>query len=266
LGFIDSTIQRLINIFLLNPPDVAKFSIPASKLKALKEDCYHATLGALVENEKIGMFVGLDTFKLTFYTLLSINAKLGGGNVIRPHTQQYTLNDLSDEVYGKVSYVTSHRQALVNNLKKGVIPIKRVLNKFSEIIYTNRLEVTKYGKIAADELTSYFKKYRPTILSEYNQFFLKDLLIPQTLEMLDLTLGLDVLGQQFFSNVAFPGIQRHHPDRDKLRFIMVFMGNTKDRIIGKLIFSITILRELEQNIYTKLFNALIIRRLIINPF
>lgn len=46
-------INRLINIFLLNPNNVRRLSIPANKLKILRESCYYYTVKILSDNAKV---------------------------------------------------------------------------------------------------------------------------------------------------------------------------------------------------------------------
>ena len=58
-------------------------------------------------------------------------------------------------------------------------------------------------------------KYRPYLVGDYNEFFLKELKVPQQKEMLDISLGLELLYEKFIPNEEYTGISRHHYNRDK---------------------------------------------------
>lgn len=166
------------------------------------------------------------------HLLLGLNFKEGGGKVLL-YNMIFNIKDLSAAV--SVPRKDLNREALIQNARRYLLrtlmhdgPIlPRTLLDFRDILESNELtnsdQETKtfFSEVSLqtpyDSLSNYIFKYRPYSLSigEYNEFFLKKLLIPQQKEMIDISLGLDVILQKFYPNKAHPGISRHHPDRDK---------------------------------------------------
>ncbi|MBO1225617.1 MAG: hypothetical protein JYX80_14435 [Candidatus Scalindua sediminis] len=239
-------VDRLVNVFLLRPQDVQSVSIPAKDLDLLKESFYYYTVDAL-SKRRGGLNV--EKFNVIFSILLAKNYIKGQGGPIYPSKGLYSLNDLSEaistsdvEVYARHYLTDSLRNdkifhpAIMKNLKE-VVRIDK-LNRFGLKSLFNRIKrigLSHVGLLSPKEsVQNYVVKYRPNIYAEYHEYF-KELMVPQQKEMVDITLGFDVLLQQFYSkNSNKLGIQRHHPDRDK-NFYTVFEfdedGNWKVKLL-----------------------------------
>ncbi len=238
--------DRLVNVFLLNPHDVDSLGIPASNLDLLKESMYYYTVDALSKREG---GLNIEKFNVIFSVLLAKNYIKGNSKPIYPMKGLISLNDLSESI--STSQVKTHARhylsdslsndkifhpAIIKNLKE-IVRIDN-LNRFGIKSFFNRIErigLSHVGLLSPKEsVQNYVVKYRPNIYAEYHEYF-KELMVPQQKEMVDITLGFDVLLQQFYSKSSNKlGIQRHHPDRDK-NFYTVFEfdedGNWKVKLL-----------------------------------
>lgn len=85
-------------------------------------------------------------------------------------------------------------------------------------------------------VNNYLLKYRPYATGEYNEFFLDELLILQQKEMIDISLGLDVLTREFYSKTSpKTGVSRHHVDRDRPYYCVFYIDQLDNDFKVKLI-------------------------------
>lgn len=113
-------------------------------------------------------------------------------------------------------------------MKNGHRFTSTTITKLKEFFRKEDLDSTELGRAAKDSFDFYITKYRPHLASDYVEYFTEpNFLTLQTKEMIDIILGLDVLLQDFFSNIEHPGIQRHHTYRDKNYYCVFEMeGNS----------------------------------------
>ena len=174
------------------------------------------------------------------YVIISVNSI----------NQIFTLNDLSEEV-STADKVKVRRYYLTSALTNNRILKSRTLDKLQEVLISYRRKTfdvvtsitmrDKQGRQAKtiyQLIDNYYVNFHPFAFKikesdgeldehgyhKYFSFMLKTL---QDKEMIDISLGLDVLVLEFYPDQINLGLGRHHPERDR-DYVYVFEFDKKD--------------------------------------
>ncbi|MHA2336157.1 MAG: hypothetical protein ACXACX_02590 [Candidatus Hodarchaeales archaeon] len=221
---IFAVIDKLINIFLLdsNQKRFADLGIPSSRINDIKKECYVETLNVLGRTTTDAQVFSQKNFDLIFNVLLAKNFKDNKGKPKYPISKIFGIQELSEQISP-----TSNRRYLSSTIRRNrdtTIPLS-ILMDLALWIKDNKLDDSNsrlkrfFDKLQLEtpqnSINQYLLKYRPYAVGDYHDYFLDELKIPQQKELLDISLGLDVLLGIFYLNKEAIGISRHHAERDK---------------------------------------------------
>jgi len=225
LDLYNPLFHRLVNVELLSYKMVKHLGISKQNLKFLKKEFYDMTVDLLLAKNKLKSVgtrnvnfihtsvpytsLSRDTFRMVFRVLIAKNYEKGKGKLLS-YKQSYKVTDLAKAISPKKS-----PNLITNSFRTGTLLSLKACIKMRGMSSSVTLRRHQTGLNARRAVNGFLFKYRPYSIGTYHKYWEKQMLVPQRKEMVDISLGLDVLSVGFFDDGYKIGIIRHHYEKDK---------------------------------------------------